>query len=356
MSKPSLSSLSFVVAALWGASLTAAAQGREQSLETHRFAAQGVPLNGGFVFERGLVPGDKPELFSVRDSRQKQKEQLLAYWGVKSLPAGPFEGLARDGRRVEVRLTGFRMNEFGPVFTYRAHEAGKATAEVPAEDVALFWTGHLSWESYPAKRIEIPVTDREVLESECAARGFEMRYHLKEAGAGGTNSGPNGGKNSGRKGNFGSVWYLDPLEDNQRADIASPKQQDAMLVEVMAPSADADFVLAGCWYASASSGWDVRYRGPVIAYDLREHRVVWREAIDLDEHFSFLRAGEEWYMLHFGYSNVGETTDWSLESLAVRDEDIAARSYDGKPGPDRDFLIEGDRSVINGTITWFFDE
>jgi hypothetical protein len=292
----------------------------------HRFAAgDGIPLAGGWAGKDFVVPPGEPALPHEDD------EGLLAEWGIGALPSSAFDGLARDGRRLDVRVTGLRHNEFGPTFKVSAalHEAPGGI--VAAEDVMLFWTGHLDLERISPVDVVLAPLDEAILRLECQARGLELRMRLGDAP---TQEGQ-------------GVWYMDPLDEQERMDFSDPIVAANMELDIRSPGDDYGALIVGCEYRSTRAGVDVDFRfgGPALGYDLRQHAVVWRDAVDVDAHFSFLRLGDDVLMLHMNYNDAGEVYGWRLE-----------RFLGGGAGEARYFErpVGRIRTGIEGMVTWFF--
>jgi hypothetical protein len=273
--------------------------GAEKTQELHRFAAGGIALIGGWSDKDRF--GDEPATF-VHEGEGDEKQQMLAQWNITTFPAGPYEGLARDGSALAVTITGFQevFDSSSPLFAWTARRRDAPYAVVPEEDIALVWTGQLSFELIPPKRRELPQLDAQIVVRDCQARGLEMRQYLGNEGA------PE---------DYFAVPYLDRLYSEDLAALADPLLPGNVEIEAFAASADATALLVGCWYKSTNPKRGTRFRGPVLAYDLANHRVVWHDAIDLDEHLSFIRHANTVMILHTTYSGVAESHGWLLEEF-----------------------------------------
>jgi hypothetical protein len=294
----------------------------------HLFSIGEVPLDGGYDEKLGLrkvtTGKNKDSPFSDRALRRM--------WGLSGSKPVEVDGVSWAGEPLRIRITGTRANEFGPLFNIDLGENKRNTAP---KGPPIFWTGRLDVKVLPPVEIRLSALDNQIVELECMARGLEMKHHLD-------NDVPSG---------FASVWYLDPLDKEQRRDIAEPTTKGNIAIKVVAPSSDSNAVLVGCWYQSASMRDQSLYRGPVFAYDRLYHAVRWRRALDLDEHFTFLSIKNGVYMLEYKYCNACETFGYRISAFAFKTRN---NGPSGKPeGPEFYLLHDSDGVSIERSVSWF---
>lgn len=280
-----------------------------------RYLAIGdLPLDGGFVPGVGLVSSP---IAGENDSAEVRAEKLRKAWNVAQLPAIT-RGVALDGNPTSVRIDGIKHNEFGAQWV----------RDSESEDVLFYWSGELSLVVLPPEPVKVSAKDRGVLLRACKDRGVELKHHLDDPSIKGS----------------GTIWYLDPLNYEDRQDILDPTKDENIKLVVVSPRGFPQIGLAGCWYHGKSAGQ--LYRGPVLAYDFVGRVIRWSDAVDLDEHQTFLRFEQDIYLVEFTYCDACETSGWNVSLFAK-----------GNRGSKVGYSIsERLASCISGSQSWFFSE
>ncbi|MBO9717981.1 MAG: hypothetical protein J7507_14570 [Pseudoxanthomonas sp.] len=284
-----------------------------------------LPLDGGFV------PGGVRSRILFDEGRKSEWENdLRAAWGIDAFPA-TVEGATWKGEPVRVRLEGVEPNEFGKLWI---------VAQPPAGDAGplIYWSGKRAPKVRPPATRVLDARDEVVIRAECTRVGHEMKQPAMTVQDIEGNSRPN--------------WYLDPVFKEEKADIADPDVAANVRIDAVSPTGNPGVGLAGCWFASMSTS-GMRYRGPVFAYDFHAHRIVWSDALDLDEHVNFLEYEGSIYLVEFFYCDVCETDGWSVGLFAER----TPSGNERRASSESAFRIVGrDASSVGGTASWFDDE
>ena len=302
----------------------------------HYISVGNVPLIGGYDDNIGLVSGSQKDNGDLSTLSDKEVREI---WGINNSSPIDMDGVSWSGEPLKIRVTGTKSNEFGPLLTYESFKKIEpADSKVKFDGTAIFWTGKLNVSIEKPVSVELSPLDKKIIGLECAARGLELKHNL-------TND---------RNAGFGTVWYLDPLDKEQREDIFDPSVEGNVLVKIAAPSRQSDAILVGCWYRSSSRQEQFPYRGPVFSYDRLHHSVFWRKAIDLDEHFTFLSINRTIYTLEFTYNDSGETFGYQISPFSFK---LRRNGQSGKPeGPEIDVLLNPDEISIGRTLSWFDGE
>lgn len=309
-----------------GSHAAAAEQGPEQG---HYIAVGDLPLEGRYVPGLGL---ERAPLFQGEDKAAWDTE-LREAWGLKSFP-GTVDGVTSDGRKISVRIVGTAPNEFGRMWRT---EVEKIESDQESPALLVFWSGRLDVEVRRQVSVTPSQPDYEVLAKTCSEKGEELKHHLD-------------GKSDSR---YGQIWYLDPLDADDRNDISDPADYDNIRMHVVSPEGNPEVGLAGCWYKSQTDPGRT-YRGPVFAYDFARGEIQWQGALDLDEHLVFLELENDIYIVELDYCNACETSGFVMSRFTkhcVNTDSVAGRTSRCPPS------IAGRlESAISGSASWFDGE
>ncbi len=306
----------------------AAASGQDSD-QGHYISVGDLPLEGRYVPGHGLEP---VPLFEGADKAAGDK-QLREAWGIQSFPS-TVDGITSDGKKVKVRIVGTAPNEFGRLWRTEVTSTGN-DQDRPA--LLVFWSGRLD----VAVRRQVSVTpsqpDYDFLARTCSGKGVELKHHL------------DGKPDEG----YGQIWYLDPLDANDRNDIANPADYSNIRMDVVSPEGSPEVGLVACWYKSLADPGRV-YRGPVLAYDFAGGNIQWQGALDLDEHLVFLEIENDIYIVELDYCNACETAGYIMSKFTNHcvNADAAA---DKSENCTRSIAGRLD-SAISGSASWFDGE
>lgn len=281
----------------------------------HLISVGAMPLAGGYEEGKGLVP---LTLFAEGASLQQWKAALMQAWDIREFPKA-FHGTGWSGQRQDVSVTGTFGNELMPMWTL-SESAGPEP---------IFWTGDLDLQVLPPVAVSLEGPDRAIVESECIARGTEVRYNLDN-----------------------SRWYLDPLDAEEREKIPTPLTGRDLVIVSVSPASGSNVVLAECRYRVDPAPGATPMRGPVLAYDRAARAIRWVDSIDLDEHSTFVRIEGTIFLLANFYCDMCETGGYQLFELAVPAWDAVRKIPTGT----WDIVFKEDRHGIGATSSWFPSE
>jgi hypothetical protein len=291
-----------------------------------------LPLDGGYGNQLGLT---KIVAAEKSDTIPFSEKEIRAMWSLSATEATLVNGISWSGTPLQVKIKGTKSNEFGPVFDIELVNESTA-ATVKSDGPPIYWTGHLNVTIQKPIKAQLSSLDRLIVTSECKVRGLELKHNLENEISDGV----------------GSVWYIDPLDQEQRRDIADPTKDENILVRVLAPTANSNALLVGCSYKSITQPDVMSYRGPVFAYDSAYHAVQWRRAIDLDGlTFLSIGSGGSVYMVEATSCDQCETFGYQLTPFAFK----ARNNGDSGKAEGSDFYIFDDENSvrIGRSVSWF---
>jgi hypothetical protein len=305
------------------------AAAEQASKQGHYISVGNLPLEGRYVPGHGL---EREPLFEGEDKAEWER-QLRETWGLDGFPS-TVNGITSDGRNVEVRIVGTAPNEFGRLWRLEVESAGDEPESSP---LLVFWTGDLD----VAVRRQVPANPSEsdyvLLAETCSEKGVELKHHLD----GETNAG------------YGQIWYLDPLDANDRNDIADPANHENFRMDVVSPEGSPEVGLVACWYKSKTDP-RTTYRGPVLAYDFSRQEIQWQGALDLDEHLVFLEIENDIYIVETDYCNACETSGFVMSKFTSHC--VIADSVADRQKPCTHSITGRNRFSISGSASWFEGE
>lgn len=249
-----LTALLLNIASLYCADSRGATTADSAEAGAHYFSVGTEPLDGTYSRKEGL---SSRELFPEGVSRSEWESNLLKAWGVSSFPFEA-QGVTWEGTPTRVKVIRLEKSEFGVHWRLDETAVKQSTT---SNGPTLFWSG----DNFALNLLKpVPITlnglDKQIVQLECQARGLELKHHLDNDKDG--------------KHGLGQVWYLNPLDADDRRNIASPAKQGNTIIRTIAPFKESSIVLAGCSYRSdEKDGGDREFRGPVLAYNRFEHRV-----------------------------------------------------------------------------------